>query len=107
MNRLDKLTTEAQNPASANLDQLSAAEIVQLIVREDAGIVEAIEREQQHIALAIELIAQRLRATNTKLMERTKRIVIRLTHLSPEEARTCLQRCHGHLRSALEIEREG
>ena len=61
MDELDRLTTEARNPASANLDQLSALEIVQLINREDARIAEAVAQEAPVIARAVEAIAERLR----------------------------------------------
>lgn len=61
MNTLDRLTTEGRNPASEQIDQLSAIEIVKLMNDEDARIAEAVGKEAQAIAQAIELISDRLR----------------------------------------------
>ena len=58
---LNKLTTEARNPASENLDQLSALEIVQLMNAEDAQVSAAVAKEAVAIARAVEVIADRLR----------------------------------------------
>ncbi|MGC1272087.1 MAG: N-acetylmuramic acid 6-phosphate etherase [Planctomycetaceae bacterium] len=58
---LEHLTTEARNPASASIDQLSAFEIAQLMNSEDAGVSAAIGAESERIAAAIRLIADRLR----------------------------------------------
>ena len=58
---LDKLTTEARNPASEDLDALSAREIVELINREDATVAAAVAKESQAIAAAIQMMADRLR----------------------------------------------
>lgn len=57
---LDKLTTEARNPASEMLDALSPLEIVELINSEDAKVAAAVGEEASHIARAIEVIADRL-----------------------------------------------
>ncbi len=57
---LDRLTTEARNPRSGQLDGLDALEIVQLINSEDAEIAGAVAREAEHIARAIDMIADRL-----------------------------------------------
>ncbi|MEM8946589.1 MAG: N-acetylmuramic acid 6-phosphate etherase [Planctomycetota bacterium] len=57
---LDKLTTEARNPASENLDELSPRAIVELINAEDAGVAEAVGQEAATIAKAVEVIAHRL-----------------------------------------------
>jgi N-acetylmuramic acid 6-phosphate etherase len=59
---LDRLQTEAHNPASANLDELTPLEIVHLMNREDGRAVEAVCTQDDAIAQAIELIAERLRA---------------------------------------------
>ena len=48
-----------------------------------------------------------LQATNTKLTERSKRIVQMLTDLSPEEAAKLLDRCQGELKTAIVAERLG
>ena len=60
-NPLARLTTEAVNPASANIDQLSPLEIVQLMNHEDAKVAEAVGREAGAIARAIERIAEQMR----------------------------------------------
>src|SRR5215470_416622 len=57
---LDHLTTEARNPASEDLDGLSALEIVQLINSEDARVAAAVALEADVIAQAIDVIAERI-----------------------------------------------
>lgn len=57
---LDKLTTEARNPASENLDELSARAIVELINSEDAQVADAVAQEAAMIGKAVEVIAHRL-----------------------------------------------
>ncbi len=59
---LDRLQTEARNPASAHLDELTPLEIVRLMNREDGRAVEAVGSQAEEIARAIEIIADRLRA---------------------------------------------
>ena len=59
---LEHLTTEARNPASENLDEMSALQIVQLINQEDAKIAAAVAAESPRIAAAIEIIAERFRS---------------------------------------------
>src|SRR5947209_1362547 len=59
---LDRLQTEAHNPASANLDELTPLEIVRLMNHEDGRAVQAVASQAEAIARAIELIAERLRA---------------------------------------------
>src|SRR5438034_1242737 len=58
---LDRLQTEARNPASMNLDELTPLEIVRLMNREDAHAVEAVASQADAIAEAIEVVADRLR----------------------------------------------
>ncbi|WP_164102186.1 N-acetylmuramic acid 6-phosphate etherase [Candidatus Laterigemmans baculatus] len=58
---LHHLTTESVNPASAEIDSLSALEIVRLINAEDAGVAAAVGQEAEPIAAAIELITEALR----------------------------------------------
>ena len=53
--------TEQINAATADIDRMSALEIVQVMNAEDAGVARAVERELPRIAAAIEAIAQRLR----------------------------------------------
>ena len=57
---LEHLTTEARNPASEDLDGLTAAEIVRLINSEDAKVAAAVAEESEVIAQAIDAIAERL-----------------------------------------------
>jgi N-acetylmuramic acid 6-phosphate etherase len=59
---MDNLQTEARNPDSMHLDELSALEIVRLMNREDGRAVEAVAAESQVIARVIDLIAQKLAA---------------------------------------------
>ncbi len=59
---LERLTTEARNPASERLDSLSALEIVNLMNAEDATIAAAVGREESAIATAIDQIVERLRS---------------------------------------------
>src|SRR4051812_30949553 len=59
---MDHLLTEARNPASADLDALSALGIVQLMNAEDAKVAPAVAAQAEPIARAVEVIADRLRA---------------------------------------------
>ena len=59
---LNRLTTEASNPASARIDTLSPLEIVRLMNAEDAKVAEAVAHEAEAIARAIEVVSDRLRA---------------------------------------------
>jgi N-acetylmuramic acid 6-phosphate etherase len=59
---LNQLTTEQRNPASENIDRLSALEIVHLMNREDALVAAAVGRVAETIAQAVEGIAARMRA---------------------------------------------
>jgi len=58
---LQNLVTEARNPASAQIDELSPLEIVRLMNAEDARIAGAVLAEAEPISRAIEIIADRLR----------------------------------------------
>lgn len=60
MDPLQHLQTEARNPASARLDELTSVELVELMTREDAGVVPAVAAQTREIAQAIEVIADRL-----------------------------------------------
>ena len=57
---LEKLTTEARNPASEGIDSLSAMGIAKLILSEDEKITSAIASELEPIAQAIDVITERL-----------------------------------------------
>jgi N-acetylmuramic acid 6-phosphate etherase len=56
----EHLTTEARNPASERLDDLSALEIAQLINSEDAKVAAAVAEQSEAIARSIDAIAERL-----------------------------------------------
>jgi N-acetylmuramic acid 6-phosphate etherase len=56
------LTTEAGNPASQNIDSLSALEIARLMNAEDSRVAEAVGGELNSIAAGVEIIADRLRS---------------------------------------------
>jgi N-acetylmuramic acid 6-phosphate etherase len=57
---LEHLTTEARNPASEDLDGLTAPQIVRLINSEDAKVAAAVAEQADAIAMAIDVIADRL-----------------------------------------------
>jgi N-acetylmuramic acid 6-phosphate etherase len=59
---MSRMTTEARNSASEQIDTLSPLEIVRLMNAEDVRVPEAVGREAGPIARAIETIAERLRA---------------------------------------------
>ena len=71
---LDRLQTEAHNPASANLDELTPLEIVRLMNREDGRAVEAVASQAEVIAQAIELIATQLAARRPARLRRGRHI---------------------------------
>jgi N-acetylmuramic acid 6-phosphate etherase len=58
---LDSRLTEQRNPRSAEIDRLSALEIVDLVNAEDRTVAEAVGREREAIARALELVAATLR----------------------------------------------
>ena len=53
-------TTEAANPASADLDRLDTLELVRLINREDASVAASVASQAELIAVAIDRIVERL-----------------------------------------------
>src|SRR5579875_261007 len=59
---MNHLQTEAQNPASTKLDEMTALEIVRLMNAEDARVVPAVAAQAEPLARAVEAIAERLRA---------------------------------------------
>src|SRR5262245_41215911 len=59
---MDHLQTEARNPASAELDQLTPLQLVRLMNAEDAKVIPAVASQAEAIARAVEVIAERLRA---------------------------------------------
>src|SRR5207237_6777490 len=60
MDPLQHLQTEARNPASSRLDELTSVELVELMNREDATIAAAVATQKREIAQAIDAIADRL-----------------------------------------------
>lgn len=58
---MDHLQTEARNPASAELDELSPLQLVRLMSAEDAKVAPAVATQAEPIAKAIQIIADRLR----------------------------------------------
>jgi N-acetylmuramic acid 6-phosphate etherase len=59
---MDHLETEARNPASTRLDELTALEIVRLTNAEDGRVAAAVATQSEAVARAVEVIAERLRA---------------------------------------------
>jgi N-acetylmuramic acid 6-phosphate etherase len=59
---IENLTTEQRNPASEQIDRLSALEIVRLMNDEDRRVADAVRAEEEPIARAIEIIADKLRS---------------------------------------------
>src|SRR5579871_3936228 len=58
---MDHLQTEARNPASTNLDELTPLKFVQLMNKEDGRVLAAVDSQAEVIARAIDVIAERLR----------------------------------------------
>ena len=61
MSGAGSLLTEQRNPASVDIDTMSAADLVELINVEDATVAAAVALEGEHIAAAVELVVGRLR----------------------------------------------
>jgi N-acetylmuramic acid 6-phosphate etherase len=62
MSELGNLPTEARNPASERLDELSTLEMLRVMQAADAEAVAAVERELPRIAAAVDAIAARIEA---------------------------------------------
>ncbi len=60
MDPLQHLATEARNPASSRLDELTSVEIVDVMLAEDATIPAVVATQRRAIAQAIDAIADRL-----------------------------------------------
>lgn len=58
---MDHLQTEARNPASTRLDELTPLELVRLMNAEDAKVIPAVASQEEVIARAITVITERLR----------------------------------------------
>ncbi|MBA4064386.1 MAG: N-acetylmuramic acid 6-phosphate etherase [Isosphaera sp.] len=59
---MDHLVTEARNPASVNLDELTPLQLVRVMAAEDAKVAPAVAAEAGAIARAVGVIADRVRA---------------------------------------------
>ncbi len=59
---MDHLQTEARNPASAELDELTSLQLVRLMNSEDAKVIPAVASQAEAIARAVEVISERLKA---------------------------------------------
>lgn len=55
------LLTEKINPRTIDLDKCSPLEVVELILQEDRGIVDAINKEKHNISQAVELVVEKLK----------------------------------------------
>lgn len=60
MEKLDALLTEARNPATENLDQLSTIDLIRVMHTADREAVAAVERETENITRAVEAIVAQL-----------------------------------------------
>jgi N-acetylmuramic acid 6-phosphate etherase len=60
MEKLDELLTEARNPATENLDQLSTFDLLKTMHAADRDVFVAVERELPHIAEAVDAITAHL-----------------------------------------------
>lgn len=58
---LGAIATEWRNPRTMNIDQISTAEMVALMNREDANVAAAVGTQTTQIALAIDRITERMR----------------------------------------------
>jgi N-acetylmuramic acid 6-phosphate etherase len=56
-----KLTTEARNPRSTDLDRMDVPAILELINDEDVRVAEAVRGELPHVAAAVELVLEAFR----------------------------------------------
>jgi N-acetylmuramic acid 6-phosphate etherase len=55
------LPTEAINPATLDIDQLSPPDIVEVMLNEDRKMLTAVHREKERIAVGVEILTQALR----------------------------------------------
>jgi N-acetylmuramic acid 6-phosphate etherase len=61
MTNFEQLLTEARNPRTENIDQLSTLEMLEAINAEDRSVADAVQAELGQIALAVDGIADHLR----------------------------------------------
>lgn len=60
MANIGKLTTEARNPKTYKLDEMSPLEIVKVMNEEDENVIKAVRNELENIAKAIEICTEAL-----------------------------------------------
>jgi N-acetylmuramic acid 6-phosphate etherase len=60
MEKLDQLLTEARNPATENLDQLSTLDLLKTMHNADRDVFMAVEQELPNIAKAVDAIVERI-----------------------------------------------
>ncbi|HOK63103.1 MAG TPA: N-acetylmuramic acid 6-phosphate etherase [Soehngenia sp.] len=60
MSNIEKLTTEARNPKTYKLDEMSPLEIVKVMNEEDENVIKAVRNELEDIAKAIEICTEAL-----------------------------------------------
>jgi len=60
MEKLDQLLTEARNPETENLDQLSTLDMLRAMHAADRDVLTAVEQELPNIAQAVDTIVERL-----------------------------------------------
>lgn len=53
MNILENINTEKRNPRSLNLDSMSIAEAVSLMIDEEYGVIEALKEQHRNITEVI------------------------------------------------------
>ena len=58
---IESLMTEQSNPRTGNIDQLSTADMLQLLNDEDKTVAYAVEKELPNIALAVDKVVEALR----------------------------------------------
>ena len=58
MEKLDQLLTEARNPATENLDQLSTLDLLKTMHAADRDVLTAVERELPNVARAVDAIVE-------------------------------------------------
>ncbi|MFM8273326.1 MAG: N-acetylmuramic acid 6-phosphate etherase, partial [Gemmata sp.] len=59
---MDHLQTEARNPASSELDELTSLQFVKLMCSEDAKVAPAVASQAEAIARGVDVVTERLRA---------------------------------------------
>lgn len=53
---LDRAITEQTNPRSANLDQMSTAEVLKLFINEEHFVIEALDAQRENLERAVDLV---------------------------------------------------